>query len=146
RATGTSDLEVDIALWPEVVITGKVIDDDGTPVASAVVTAEAARRHVLGTMAETDEDGAFRLGGLSAMNYILAARAGDRVAEQPIAAPRPAKTIATEMRLSRRATLAGRVVMANQPVSGAMVVAVGPPAIDERELGSAVSQTDGRFR
>ncbi len=97
-------------------------------------------------MDETDGDGRFRIGGLSAMAYVISARIDERAAEKPLPAVAPGSTVEVALRLARRATLRARLVAGGQPVAGARVEALVPTEEHRvRALGSAVSQPDGRL-
>jgi protocatechuate 3,4-dioxygenase beta subunit len=83
-----------VALGPEAVLTGTVVDDEtGQPLAGVAVRALPVGRGGSGSggMAEqsgprTDKDGRYRVGGLRPGNYRVQAHAPDRVASAPASA------------------------------------------------------------
>jgi hypothetical protein len=78
-AAGGRAAAIDISLPPEAVIAGRILDEDGTPLAGARVDALSARRRnntrVLdeAATAQSDDRGNFRLFGLAAGEYHVAA-------------------------------------------------------------------------
>lgn len=139
---GRREARMDFALSPELVIAGRVVDGEGTPVEGAVVVA-ATNGHDPGTVAETIADGRFRLDGLVDGTYLVIARADDRAAEKSVKLAAGGASEDLVLTLEPRAPLAGRVIAGGQPAGGATVVVT---SVDGPwKLGSAVSQADGRF-
>jgi Carboxypeptidase regulatory-like domain len=80
---GPQARKVELKLMPEGVISGQVTSDDGEPLEGASVEALAVifvqgRRELrpVNSNVRTDEDGNFRLGGLSSGRYYVAVKAG----------------------------------------------------------------------
>ena len=139
---GRSAARVDFALSPEVAIVGRVVDGAGAPVGGAAVIAET-NGHDPGQLTESADDGGFRLDGLIAGTYRVVARDADRADDETVTLAAAGASAEVTLTLQQGATLSGRVVVAGQPRGDATVIA---RAADETwMLGSAVTQTDGRF-
>ena len=131
------------------VVTGRVLSDDGAPVAGAEVVAWVAPAEDAGAYADspvasgrTDEDGRYRLTGLPRRPLRLVARGAGHA---PATASLPGAAIAAPtLRLAAGALLAGQVLRPDgRPASGAAVTLVGS-ALWPAETLSA--DADGRFR
>ena len=115
-APGEQDLG-DLVLEPEFVLRGRVIDEDGAPVARATVDFGGVAPHGMGagsrTIADeaTDERGRFRVAGLSARDAIsLSIRApGFVTVRLPRLTVNALNVEEVEVRLSRSMELSGRV-------------------------------------
>ena len=144
------EIHHDFILTPEATIEGMVVDEAGTVVAGAVVSARPAmtdnqdEASAVETIA--DGQGRFRLVGLAPTKYALSASAerGQTVDRPMIVAAAGTATRDVKIVIVKRARLRGRVAMAGAPVAGARIgvehdgKASGPTTI-------AVSQADGSF-
>jgi hypothetical protein len=80
--SGSAAHDLKIELMPESVVTGKVLDDAGDPVAGAQVRAvlsivqNGRRTTVNSNSGNTDSTGTYRLGGLTARRYFFCATSG----------------------------------------------------------------------
>jgi protocatechuate 3,4-dioxygenase beta subunit len=133
----------DFVLAPEASITGRLLDVDGAPMLGARVTVDlaapegsASRERGVSISALTGDDGTFRLAGLSAGEYLVAASSASAVANAVTVDLEAAETRDIELRASPTGVLRGRVVARGLPVGGVSVAAG-----DE----TAVSQNDGAF-
>ncbi len=171
---------VNVVLEPARVISGRVLDEDATPFAGAFVQAlrhavEQGRRTLaVVATATTDDLGRFRLTGLPAGAYLVAAtdpafeRAVDErgmLASRPTfypgvstpeaalavtaGAPAGEQPIELQLRLVRPVTVAGRLVSYDRkPLLSAAVVM--SPQLENRVVGPSVGQADmqpdGYFR
>ena len=72
---GESPVEIDLRVRnPHFgVISGRIVDANGEPVASANVSAMKTSGRVFGTATHTDENGAYRIIGLPGGEYIISA-------------------------------------------------------------------------
>ncbi|HEY3803517.1 MAG TPA: FtsX-like permease family protein [Kofleriaceae bacterium] len=140
------ELHHDFVLAPEAILIGRVMVGN-QPVFGARVTAtpdisERAHR-VVGSWAESDRDGHFRIGGLALGRFQLEAF-GDHL-DTSTRIPAIARSAATshEIRLAVTtfARIRGRVVMDGAPVAGAAVaVATNAPS---QPSTASISQADG---
>jgi hypothetical protein len=138
------DLRHDFELVPESVLTGHVVDEAGHAVGGARVVAEPdpfeQDHHVADNWTISDADGRFRIANLAPSRFRVSAYADGLASSAPkpaIASPgAPGKDI--EIVLSRRARLAGHVMMGDKPVAGARVRT-------EPEARTGYSQADGGF-
>lgn len=74
---GDADGRIDVQLRPGITITGHVLAPNGGPLAGATVDAEAVSSNMFVPLyAETKDDGTFRIEGLGAERYNVAAHAG----------------------------------------------------------------------
>lgn len=132
-------------------IRGIVVDQDGTPIADASVSAKpvdnAARgQQTFGWGEQTDKEGKFEMDGLVPGNYEVEANHDDHVTPEP--APRIAivageATAEQRLVLEAGGTITGRVLDANRrAVSGAQVRVVGKRWWGG---GSAHTADDGTF-
>ncbi len=148
----SGELKYDFVLVPEAVLVGQVITDDKRPVAGARVLAlpdpSEWPHHIASGWAFSDDDGRFRIPGLSPGHYRLVARADGLATKAPVEAIVQAGTSTKDaiVVVSATARVTGHVMMAGKPVAGAAVVATlgaGPGAQLIRT--SAMSQDDGSF-
>lgn len=140
RGTGTPWVE--LALVPELVVRGRVLDEHGQPLAEARVSAEGYF-HALAAVATRDRaetesaaDGRFELGGLrSDIGHSLLVEAAGRAPALLELAAGPTLLDAGELVLARETVLAGVVIDAQgQPLAGVEVVlratsAAAPPFV-----------------
>jgi hypothetical protein len=142
------ELHHDFVLAPEAILIGRVMVGN-QPVFGARVTAtpdisERAHR-VVGSWAESDRDGHFRIGGLAPGRFQLEAF-GDHIGTStPIPAIARSAATSHEIRLAVTAfaRIRGRVVMDGAPVAGAAVaVATNAPS---QPSTASISQADGSF-
>ncbi len=137
------ELHHDFVLVPEAVLVGRVIVGD-QPVAHARVTAipEDGSRvaHRAGGWAESDDDGRFRIAGLSSGKFEVSAVADHLGTATPVlAVAEPAATSREiHVALTAFARVRGHVVMRGEPVAGAKV---STPKV----ATPAISQSDGSF-
>lgn len=140
------DVHHDFVLVPEAVLVGRVTVGD-QPVAHARVSAEpddAVRIHRASGWAESDDDGRFRIAGLSPGRFRLSAIAEHLGTAVPV--PAIARSAATSrdihIALTAFARVRGRVVLNGEPIAGASVSVAqhGRPS-----TSTSVSQSDGSF-
>jgi RNA polymerase sigma-70 factor (ECF subfamily) len=138
------DLRHDFALVPEAVLTGHVVDEAGHAVAGARVVADPDPfehdHFVADNWTVSDADGRFRIANLAPSRFRVSAYADGLASSAPkpaIASPGvTGKDI--ELVLTRRARLAGHVMMGDKPVAGARVRT-------RPESRTSYSQADGSF-
>ncbi len=153
-----------IRLRRDVSVLGVVVDDEGTPVAGARVSAGMPQHPVVGT-AVSDKEGAFRLGGLASGDWELTASAPGFAGAGPLPLALPSSGLPEPFMivLLRSGSIAGTVFDADlRPVAGLRVLAAsrGEPGMDWRErqgqlhdvapgvhgrLQTATSDTAGRY-
>lgn len=142
------ELRYDFVLVPEAVLVGQVVTTDKKPVAGARVIAlpdpSEGPHHIASGWAISDEDGRFRVPGLSPGHYRLLARAEGLASSPPVEAMLQAGTAQHDVVIVVTATarVTGHVVMAEKPVAGATIV-VPVPGVGI--TSGAVSQDDGSF-
>ena len=148
------DLRYDFVLVPEAVLVGQVVTEDQRPVAGARVVALPAPGegppHIASGWGISDDDGRFRIPGLSPGHYRLLAAADGLATKAPVDAMVQAGTATkdTIVVVSGTARVRGHVVMADKPIAGATVIArraTGPRFGPDFSTTSAVSQDDGSF-
>jgi hypothetical protein len=155
------ELRYDFVLVPEAVLVGQVITDDKRPVAGARVIAipdpSEGPHHIASGWALTEDDGRFRIPGLSPGHYRVGADADGLASDVPVETILQAGTATrdTIVVVTTRARVSGHVVMGDQPVQGARVVAMrgaaGPGFLGAGPGGPSVgsapvfSQPDGSF-
>lgn len=143
------ELRYDFVLVPEAVLVGQVVTTEKKPVAGARVVAlpdpSEGPHHIASGWAISDEDGRFRVPGLSPGHYRLLAKAEGYASTTPVEAILQAGTAQKEVVLvvSATAKVTGHVVMADKPVAGAAVVVFLGAGIGI--TAGAVSQDDGSF-
>ena len=137
----SGELRYDFVLVPEAVLVGQVITEDKQPVAGARVIAlpdpGEGPHHIASGWALSEDDGRFRIPGLSPGHYRLIAAAEDLATKDTI------------LVVTATARVRGVVMMADKPIAGATVTAMGGPR-GRRDPGqgpsaAAVSQDDGTF-
>ena len=152
----SGELRYDFVLVPEAVLVGEVITEDKKPVAGARVIAlpdpGEGPHHIATGWAISEDDGRFRIPGLSPGHYRLIANAGGLATKAPVDAMVQAGTATkdTILVVSATARVRGIVVMGDKPIAGATVLAMagtrGPRGPGQGPSGDgAVSQDDGTF-
>ncbi|HEY5945886.1 MAG TPA: carboxypeptidase regulatory-like domain-containing protein [Kofleriaceae bacterium] len=150
------ELRYDFVLVPEAVLVGKVVTDDHRPVAGARVLAipdpSEGPHHIASGWAMSEDDGSFRIPGLSPGHYRLFAAADGLITNAAVDAIVQAGTSTREtiIVVSASARVRGHVTMAGKPVAGATVIAFaggsgGPGPFGPSPSVSALSQDDGSF-
>jgi Carboxypeptidase regulatory-like domain len=142
-AGARADLAIDLSLPPETAIAGRVVGPDGAPVAGALIVARAQNRQP-GVATMSDAAGQFRFGNLAPVRYLIVARAGDGAADAVVGPFAPGKSGDVVLSLARGLSVRGRAIADGRPLAGARVRVVGADP-GAPELGSAVTQADGRF-
>ncbi|HEX5063679.1 MAG TPA: carboxypeptidase regulatory-like domain-containing protein [Kofleriaceae bacterium] len=141
------ELRYDFVLVPEAVLVGQVITDDKKPVAGARVLAipdpSEGPHHIASGWAFTEDDGRFRIPGLSPGHYRVSAQAEGLASGAPVDAMVSAGTSAQEIVIivGARARVSGRVMMGDRAIAGARVVA----SLGQLVSDVAHSQDDGSF-
>ncbi len=135
--------ELEVTLWASSFLEGFVLGEDGKPAAGAEVLALGGLNVPSST---TGAGGGFSL-EVSNGTYVLAARQGQRMGRIPqVLQVAPGETL-RDLRITLGAPsgLAGRVSAAPEgaPVAGARLVA--SPSQKPGEVGSAITETDGRY-
>jgi protocatechuate 3,4-dioxygenase beta subunit len=134
---------VELALVPELRVTGRVLDELGLPITGARVSAEGYF-HALPSVASrdgaettSDAEGRFELGGLrSDVGHSLLAEAPGRAAALLELASVPGTTDAGDLRLARETVLAGVVIDADGMPLGNVEVVL---RVEREELPGAPS-------
>ncbi len=148
RLTVLASTKQDVVLVPEAVVSGKVIRDDGTPVAQAVVNVWTPRNgfdgpHTISTA--TDATGHFRAAGVNPGEVGIGALADGLASESLVRASVVAGQANPEVtiRVTAMVRIKGKVVMAGAPVAGAHVrTTLRAPT---RYSPEVVTQRDGTF-
>ncbi|HEX6203493.1 MAG TPA: carboxypeptidase regulatory-like domain-containing protein, partial [Thermoanaerobaculia bacterium] len=139
--------ELAVALDPGAALAGRVVDEEGEPVAGAQVHALPARPPERGglrfgpPMATTEADGSYRLTGLAAGPVTLQVHAAGFVAHREELEVRGDQQL--DVRLSRGLVLSGVVTAGGEPIPGAQVGASSAALAGQHQ--AAVSGDDGRF-
>ena len=143
--TSIGELRYDFVLVPEAVLVGQVVTEDKRPVANARVIAfpdpSEGPHHIANGWAMTEEDGRFRIPGLSPGHYRLVAAAEGLASSAPVDAMAKAGTAAgdTIIVVTARARVSGHVVIGDQPAAGARVVASIGSEINRLNAGRSES-------
>ena len=133
--------EVEITMSQGHAVAGRVIDENGRPVAGARVSAGANPRHRSGTGVETDAEGAFSLGGLDDGVVTIAAEKSGYV-RGVVENVDPLRTGSVTVTLVRGATIAGRVIgLSPAELSDVRIFVIGLAAGGE----ASTVDPDGRF-
>jgi hypothetical protein len=151
----SGELRYDFVLVPEAVLVGQVVTEDRKPVAGARVIAlpdpGEGPHHIASGWAISDDDGRFRIPGLSPGHYRLIATADGLATKAPVDAMVQAGTAAkdTIVVVSATARVSGVVMMGDKLIAGATIMAMGgtrgPRGPGQGPSGAAVSQDDGTF-
>ncbi|MDB4959124.1 MAG: hypothetical protein JWO36_6693 [Myxococcales bacterium] len=151
----SGELRYDFVLVPEAVLVGQVITEDNKPVAGARVIAlpdpGEEPHHIASGWALSEDDGRFRIPGLSPGHYRLIAAAEGLATKAPVDAIVQAGTATKDTILVVTATarVRGVVMMADKPIAGATVMAMGgtrgPRDPGQGPSTAALSQDDGTF-
>lgn len=137
---------IEISLEPGAVLEGRVLDERGTPVSGAQVSAQSTGA-LFGVsevwQVSNDAEGRYRLEGLDLGPYDVSATAGDRKARASVDIGLSVQSL--DLRLEEQASVSGRVTdAAGAPVVGAGVFLI--PADPEGERAQRVtSGADGAF-
>lgn len=153
RVSLSGELRYDFVLVPEAVLVGQVVTTDKKPVPGARVVAlpdpSEFPHHIASGWAISDDDGRFRVPGLSPGHYRLLAKAEGLASSTPVEAILEAGTAQKDVVIvvTGTARVSGKVVMAEKPVAGAAVIVMlgGGPGGAAITAG-AVSQDDGTFQ
>jgi RNA polymerase sigma factor (sigma-70 family) len=139
----------DFELVPEAEILGKVVDENGSPVARAHILAvpqAIETPHFLAQgYATADDDGQFHISGLAPGRFSLVAEADGFGSTSPTAAVALAGTSNKSVTIvvALRTSVTGRVVFSgNKPVAGARITMAGSGL---RFVRPSYSQKDGTF-
>jgi protocatechuate 3,4-dioxygenase beta subunit len=139
----TGRMHQDFVLAPEATIAGRVIAPDGGPVADARVAidvtgpdARVPPEYGVSLTSITDDQGRFRIAGLAAGEYNVAAKSANAVTPTAVVKVEATETTSVELRTSATGPVRGRVLSRGVPIGGVTVSA-----------GSeiAISQSDGSF-
>jgi hypothetical protein len=151
----SGELRYDFVLVPEAVLVGQVITEDKKPVAGARVIAlpdpGEGPHHIATGWAISEDDGRFRIPGLSPGHYRLIAAADGLATTAPVDAMVQAGTATKDTILVVAATarVRGVVMMGDKLIAGATVMAMagtrGPRGPGQGPSAAAVSQDDGTF-
>ncbi len=131
----------DFVLAPEATVSGRVLGPNGAPLASARVAVEltapvAPPERGVSLTSVTDADGAFRIAGLAAGDYRIAAAGAHAVTVPVELTVEAADDRHIELRTNIAGVVRGRVISRGVPVAGVAVAAGNE---------SAISQQDGSF-
>lgn len=146
--------EVELRVADGLSLRGRLIDEDGSPVAAgtvALLAVEGLRRTEVAALSVFDVRGEFELEGLAAGAYELHAIAQGYARSQPLSLtlPRVSPSDPIEVTLRNGATLFGQVVDAqtNEPLPLAHVFVQGIESADSvlPGLSSTVTDIEGRF-
>jgi protocatechuate 3,4-dioxygenase beta subunit len=141
---------VDLFLFPGATLSGSVRDEQGRPVAGALVRADSDGLRAAPQAETTDAQGAFVMAGLPPGEYVVVARGGPRAPGIASALVEPESEASVSLVLSDGGYATGQIVDAGagRPLSGRVKLEV----FEERGLSSAVSDAlsaesgaDGRF-
>lgn len=135
-----TNLVVRLDTSPRASVTGTVVDEDGVPVASAMVNVEAR-------LASTDGAGRFTITGLvPGKRMIAASRDVPMFGANPTYVDAPSENNVVTIE-SRHSTISGRVLRADhQPAADTWVTATRIEAPDKSvAITSALTAADGRF-
>jgi hypothetical protein len=142
------NLRYDFVLVPEAVLVGQVITRDKRPVGGARVLAyfdpSEGPHHLANGWGISDDDGRFRIAGLSPGRYRLVAMTDGLASSVPVDAIAQPGTASkdTILIVDAIARVSGHVMMAGKPVGGAHVTFPVPSRISVSE---AFSLEDGSF-
>jgi hypothetical protein len=151
------ELKYDFVLVPEAVLVGQVVTEDKRPVAGARVVAipdpGEGPHHIASGWALSEDDGRFRIPGLSPGHYRVTALTAGLGTSAPVDAMVQTGTAMRELIVvvTTLARVSGHVVMGDHGVAGAHVMLtrggpMGPgPGPFDSGSGSAFSQADGSF-
>lgn len=133
----------DFVLAPEATITGRVLDAGGKPITNARVAldltdpeAAVPPERGMSIARVTDSDGRFRIAGLAAGEFRVAAASAHTVASSVAVTLAAGETREIELRTSQTGVLRGRVIAQGGPVAGVTIATANE---------QAVSQPDGSF-
>ncbi|HTL38961.1 MAG TPA: sigma-70 family RNA polymerase sigma factor [Kofleriaceae bacterium] len=138
----------DFELVPEAEVTGKVVDEQGSPVAQAHILAvpqAIETPHFLANgYATSDDDGTFKISNLAPGRFNLLAEAEGFGSTNPTAAVALAGTSNKPVTIvvAMRTSVSGRVVTGDKPVAGARITLAGGGL---RFVRPSYSQKDGSF-
>lgn len=153
------ELKYDFVLVPEAVLVGQVVTEDKRPVAGARVVAVPdpgeAPHHIASGWALSEDDGHFRIPGLSPGHYRVTALTAGLGTSAPVDAMVQTGTATRDLIVvvTTLARVSGHVVMGDHGVAGAHVMLArggpmgpgpGPGPFDSGDA-SAFSQPDGSF-
>jgi protocatechuate 3,4-dioxygenase beta subunit len=151
----TGELRYDFVLVPEAVLVGRVVTRDRKPVTGARVLAlpdpSEGPHHIASGWAISEDDGRFRIPGLSPGHYRVTATADALASDAPVDALLQPGTATREtiIVVTARARVSGHVRLGDRPIEGATVSAQlggpGPHLLDQGVSAPAVTQPDGSF-
>lgn len=133
--------DVVLAIEDPLFLTGRVLDEDNSPVDGVAITL-ASRRNTRFFDTSTDAQGHFKLGPLPFDSYLL-------LASKDTWAPSLEHILLRnephEVRLSRRRTLSGQVLSGGAPVKDVEVLATREKTLEEKPPLRAKTDAEGRF-
>jgi protocatechuate 3,4-dioxygenase beta subunit len=137
--------ELEIELQPGSAIEGRVIAPDGTPQTGATVRVEDLVSFSRLTMAATDGDGRYRLGGLEAGHHVVVASTEDGLRSSREIEVRPGDNT-LDFYLEGGVTVSGSVVdSSSEPIEGAAVMLRSEGRSGFRSSRLAQSDAAGAF-
>lgn len=151
RVNLSGELRYDFVLVPEAVLVGQVITEGRRPVGGARVIAlpdpGEGPHHIASGWAISEDDGRFRIPGLSPGHYRLIAAAEGLATKAPVDAMVQAGTATkdTIVVVSATARVRGVVMMGDKPIAGATVMAMAGTGGPDGPSAAAASQDDGTF-